>query len=94
MENFRRYCCPQTKSFLLATVKGLGKGRVQKIKMEILDGFAMKGGVSRVPTTYSEKECFLKPYRIIPWLLKRVLHLVWDLYYVYIVVEVTLNMAK
>ena len=36
----------------------------------------------------------LKPLRIIPWLWKRVLHLVWALYYVYIVVEMTLNMAK
>ena len=35
-----------------------------------------------------------KTFRIIPWLWKRVLHLVWDLYYVYIVVEMTLNMAK
>ena len=51
-----------------------------------------RGGVSkgsRVPYTYSEK-----PFRIIPWLWKRVLHLVWALYYVYIVVEMTLNMAK
>ena len=63
--------------------------------------FAMKGvgvGVSRgsqVPYTYSEKCFFLKkPFRIIPWLWKRVLHLVWALYYVYIVVEMTLNMAK
>ena len=40
------------------------------------------------------KMIFWKPFRIIPWLLKRVLHLVWALYYVYIVVEVTLNMAK
>ena len=37
---------------------------------------------------------FLKSFRIIPWLWKRVLHLVWALYYVYIVVEMTLNMAK
>ena len=35
-----------------------------------------------------------KTFRIIPWLWKRVLHLVWALYYVYIVVEMTLNMAK
>ena len=34
------------------------------------------------------------PWRVIPWLWKRVLHLVWALYYVYIVVEMTLNMAK
>ena len=40
------------------------------------------------------KVIFLKPFRIIPWLLKRVLHLVWALFYVYIVVEMTLNMAK
>ena len=36
----------------------------------------------------------LKPFRIIPQQLKRVLHIVWALYYVYIVVEVTINMAK
>ena len=35
-----------------------------------------------------------KTFRIIPWLWKRVLHLVWALYYVYIVDEMTLNMAK
>ena len=55
------------------------------------------GSVSRgsgVPHTYSEMWFFWKPFRIIPWLLKRVLHLVWVSYYVYIVVEVTLNMAK
>ena len=49
---------------------------------------------SRVPHTYSKKWFLWKPFRIIPWLWKRVLHLVWALYYVYIVVEVTLNMAK
>ena len=56
-----------------------------------------RGGVSRgsrVPHTYSEIWFFWKPFRIIPWLLKRVLHLVWVSYYVYIVVEMTLNMAK
>ena len=52
------------------------------------------GRGSRVPHTYSEKRFYWKPFRIIPWLLKRVLHLVWALYYVYIVVEMTLNMAK
>ena len=52
------------------------------------------GGLERVPHTYSEKWFFWKPFRIIPRLLKRVLHLVWALYYVYIVVEMTLNMAK
>ena len=35
-----------------------------------------------------------KPFRIIAWLWKRVLHFVWALYYVYMVVEMTLNMAK
>ena len=56
--------------------------------------FPWRGGGSRVPHTYSEKWFFWKPFRIIPWLWKRVLHLVWALYYVYIVVEMTLNMAK
>ena len=51
-------------------------------------------GGSRVPHTYSEKWFFWKPFRIIPWLLKRFLHLVWVSYYVYIVLEVTLNIAK
>ena len=50
----------------------------------------MKGGGglegARVPHTYSEKWFFWKPFRIIPWLWKRVLHLVWALYYVYIVI--------
>ena len=50
-----------------------------------------RGGGSWVPHTYSEKWFF---FRIIPWLWKRVLHLVWALYYVYVVVEMTLNMAK
>ena len=58
----------------------------------------MKGGGvsrgSRVPLSYFEKDFFKKPFRIIPWLWKRVLHLVWALYYVYIVDEMTLNMAK
>ena len=36
----------------------------------------------------------LKPFRIIPQQLIRVLHIVWALYYVNIVVEVTLNMTK
>ena len=35
-----------------------------------------------------------KTFRIIPSLRKRVLHLVWALYYVYLVVDVTMNMAK
>ena len=41
-----------------------------------------------------KNDFFKKTFRIIPWLLKCVLHLVWDSYYVYIVVEMTLNMAK
>ena len=47
-----------------------------------------------MPHTYFEKWFFRKPFRLIPWLLKRVLHLVWVSYYVYIAVEVTLNMSK
>ena len=41
-----------------------------------------------------KKWFFLKTIRIIPWLWKRVLHLVWALYYVYLVVEMTLNLAN
>ena len=52
----------------------------------------MKGGGFPIPIL--KNDFFLKPIRIIPWLWKRVLHLVWALYYVYILVEVTLNMAK
>ena len=72
------------------------KGGVQIIKVEILRCFFHEGGGgSRVPHTYSEKLFFLKKtFRIIPWLWRHDLHLVWALYYVYIVVEVTLNMAK
>ena len=70
----------------------------RKSKWKFKMAFAMKGrGVSRgsrVWHTYSEKWFSLKPLRIIPWLWKRVLHLVWALYYVYIAVEMTLNMAK
>ena len=54
----------------------------------------MKGGGSRVPYMYSEKWFFKKTFRIIPWLWKRVFHLAWALYYVYIVVEVTMNMTE
>ena len=74
------------------------KGVCQIIKMEIQDGFYHEGWGgsrgSRVSHTYSEKWFFKKPFTIIPWLWKRVLHLVWALYYVYIVDEMTLNMAK
>ena len=49
--------------------------------------FFHEGGGSRVPHTYSENlESFPD--------CENVLHLVWALYYVYIVVEMTLNMAK
>ena len=53
----------------------------------------MKGGGLKFHIPILKND-FLKTIWIIPWLLKRVLHLVWDLYYVYIVVEMTLNMAK
>ena len=49
---------------------------------------------SWVPHTYFEKWFFRKPFRLIPWLLKRALHLVCASYHVYIAVEVTLNMSK
>ena len=56
--------------------------------------FAIEGGgVSRAIKVFFFK--FLqKPSRITPWLPKRVLHIVWALYYVYIVDEVTMNMAE
>ena len=70
----------------------LGKGSKKwKFKM----AFAMNWvWGSCVPLTYFEKWFFQKPFGIIPWMSKRVLHIVWALYYVYIVVEMTLNMAK
>ena len=43
---------------------------------------------------FSLKFFFKKTSRIIPWLPKRVLHIVLAWYYVYIVVEVTINTAK
>ena len=51
-------------------------------------------GVSSATYLFWKMIFLKKPFRIIPWLWKRVLHLVWALYYVYIVVEMTLNMAK
>ena len=79
--------------FVVFIREGCGKSK-WKFKM----AFAMRGGGSRgglechIPILKNDF-CW-KPFRIIPWLLKRVLHLVWALYYVYIVVEMTLNMAK
>ena len=54
----------------------------------------MKGGGPRVPWTYFENDSLKKTFRIIPWLSKRVLHIVWALYYIHTVVEVTMNMAE
>ena len=56
--------------------------------------FAMKGGGLECHIPILKYDFFEKPIRIIPWLLKRVLHLVWALYYVIIVVEMNLYMAK
>ena len=85
------YINSQNITAIAAYIREVFKKSKWKFKM----AFAMKGGVgSRVPHNYSEKIIFWKPFRIFPWLLKRVLHLVWDSYCVYIVVEVTLNMAK
>ena len=58
--------------------------------------FAIKGGregVSRAINVFF-KNGLSKPFRIIPWLSKRVLHIVWALYYIHIVVDVTMNMAR
>ena len=53
--------------------------------------FAMKGGGGGLECNIPilKNDFFKKPFRI-----KCVLHLVLALYYVYIVVEMTLNMAK
>ena len=72
---------------------------VKKSKWKFKMAFAMKGGGGsrgglecHIPIL--KNDFFKKPFRMIPRLWKRVLHLVWALYYVYIVVEITLNMAK
>ena len=54
----------------------------------------MKGGGLEFHIPILKIDFFKNPFRIIPWLWKRALHLVLALYYVYIVVEMTLNMAK
>ena len=61
--------------------------------MEIQDGFFHEGGGSLEFHIRILKTDFKKIFRIIPWLWKRVLHLVWAFYYVYIVVELTMNAA-
>ena len=70
----------------------------KKSKWKFKMAFAMKGGGSRggleCHLPILKNDFFKKPFRIIPWLWKRVLHLVWALYYVYRVDEMTLNMAK
>ena len=62
--------------------------------MEIFMAFAMNaeggGRVSCAISVFFQK-CFLKN---IPWLQQRVLHIVWALYYIHIVVEVTVIMAE
>ena len=51
--------------------------------------FAIKGGgVSSAIGGFQQKIVW-KPVKILPWLLKRVLHIIWTLYYIYVVVEVT-----
>ena len=74
------------------------KDGFKKSKWKFKMTFAMKGGglegVSSATYLFWKMIFVKKPFRIIPWLWKRVLHLVWALYYVYIVVEMTSNMAK
>ena len=66
----------------------------QKTKWNFLMKFSMKGGGgSRVPL-FCSSICCLKTSRITLWLPKRVLVIVWALYYVSIVVEVTLNSSE
>ena len=49
--------------------------------------FAIKGGgVSSAMSFFFSNFFVLKPARITPWLPKRVLHIVWALYYIYLVV--------
>ena len=56
--------------------------------------FAMEEGGSHMSLTFFQKIFFVKPFRIILLLSKRVLHIVWVLYYIHIVVEVTMNIAE
>ena len=64
--------------------------------MEIWDGFLQEGGGGglefHIPIL--KNDFFLKTIQNHSLTVKSVLHLVWALYYVYIVVEMTLNMAK
>ena len=54
--------------------------------------FAMKGGgVSRAINVFWKNDFLKKTFRTIPWMSKRVLHIVWALCYV---VEVALNMTN
>ena len=69
------------------------KGGVQIIKMEFLDGFFHEGrGGLEFHIPILKKWFFKKLFRIIPWLWKRVLHLVWALYYVYVVANVQIQL--
>ena len=72
----------------------LAKGNIPKNKMEFFNGiFHEGGGGSRVPL-FCSSICWLKTSRITLSLPKRVLVIVWALYYVSIVVEVTLNSSE
>ena len=53
-----------------------------------------EGGSLEFHILILKNDFFKKTFVIIPWLWKSVLHLVLALYYVYIVDEMTLNMAK
>ena len=98
IEVWREFRHSRTKTFCLTRYFSK-MGRAPNIDPYIKKGNICQGGSllfrgleCHIPILKSD--FFKNPFRIIPWLLKRVLHLVWALYYVYIVVEMTLNMAK
>ena len=70
------------------------KGRVPIIKMQIeCVFFSMEGGGLEFHIPILKNDFLENHLESFPDC-ENVLHLVWALYYVYIVVEVTLNMAK
>ena len=76
----------QWRSFIRLIREGFKKSK-WKFKM----AFAMKGGEFHIPIL---KNDFFKNHLESFPDCENVLHLVWALYYVYIVVEMTSNMAK
>ena len=56
--------------------------------------FSMKGGGLAFHLRFLKNDFFKNHSESFPYCEKRVLHLVWALYHLYVVVEVTMNMAN